>query len=217
MIKLAKLLVGSSHQISNLRLKVMSNPHFHHLVTCAFDPVSALMDDEEYKCYYKSIKSYYVLHQLGSIPTVFQVISSAFQRIDQYISADIAKKCTGAQIDALYTPYLRIFTASNVSLPINALEDRYKQLQLPFKLLHGVVRDEADVNALINEVPFKAENLVTMGGKRVTERRETCITHLITKRLKFQPCILLQVSWRMQEWEVWLTAVRSCRLSLSRH
>mmetsp|Transcript_14756 Transcript_14756/g.21915 ORF Transcript_14756/g.21915 Transcript_14756/m.21915 type:complete len:480 (-) Transcript_14756:11-1450(-) len=174
MIKLTKLLVGSSYQISNLRSEILSSPHFLHLVTCAFDPINVNevpMNEEEYKCYYKSLKSYSILHPLDSIPLVLRFITSAFQRIDQYIAADVAKKCTAAQIDALHTAYLRIF---NTSLTLNALEDRYKQLQLPFKLLHGVVRDQADVDALVKEVPFKAENLITMGGKRVTERRETC-------------------------------------------
>lgn len=58
----------------------------------------------------------------------------------------------------------------------SVITERYDSLQLPFKVLpHALDEDESSIyRELLNQIPFRAETLVTRDGKKVTERRETC-------------------------------------------
>jgi hypothetical protein len=88
-------------------------------------------------------------------PTDISSIEWAIQRISSYNSSPISVSPTVVNIDKVASP----------SLDARHILARRKELQLPFQVLHGIVKGVTSVEEMRKMVPFKAETLQTRDGK----------------------------------------------------
>jgi hypothetical protein len=88
-------------------------------------------------------------------PTDISSIEWAVQRISSYNSPPISPSPIDASVDEMASPPLH---AKHISA-------RRKELQLPFEVLHGIVKGVTSVEEMRKMVPFKAETLQTRDGK----------------------------------------------------
>lgn len=179
--KLSKLLVGSAQDITAKRRYVTSNPSFLHIVKCAAGRISntSSINEFELKNYIQLIRSCAIMDPLPA--PVLHELAFVFKALDNFVAQDISRNspssCSPAQIDGIASTFSRLQSLLSLSsLPHVAA--RHHALNLPFRLLPNLI-DRATgtsvcVSSIAKEVPFKAEKIVTLNGKKVTERRETC-------------------------------------------
>ena len=177
--KIVKLLIGSSDTVLQTKLMTSSKLAFENIIQCAFDEtideLPPKIDQKDFKNYYHALRSCAILYP--SIPDCcMATIYSTIQKIENYLStaSATARLCSAAQIDGIYWACDRLQYFSSSGRGSSLIKKMREELHLPFNVHLGAVSGIANVSALIKEVPFKAENLVTMNGKKVTERRETC-------------------------------------------
>jgi hypothetical protein len=88
-------------------------------------------------------------------PTDISSIEWAIQRICSYYSPPISPSPTNVKIGIAASP----------SLDLKHIMARRKELELPFEVLHGIVKGVTSVEEMRKMVPFKAETLQTRDGK----------------------------------------------------
>jgi hypothetical protein len=88
-------------------------------------------------------------------PTDISSIEWAIQRIRSYNSPPISPSPANVKIGIAASP----------SLDAKHIMARRKELELPFEVLHGIVKGVTSVEEMRKMVPFKAETLQTRDGK----------------------------------------------------
>lgn len=179
--KIVKILIGSSNIVLHKSLMTCSKFAFENIIQCAFDGTSdelpAKIDQKDFKNYYHALRSCAILYPFISDSSISTIYNS-IRTIETYLSTggtSSSRLCTSAQLDGIHwaCDRLQYFTSPTGS-GSSLIKKMYEELHLPFKVRLGLVSGLANVSALVREVPFKAESLVTMNGKKVIERRETC-------------------------------------------
>lgn len=188
--KIVKLLIGSSKIVLHASLMSSSKLAFENMIQCAFDETSdelpAKIDQKDFKNYYHALRSCAILYPFISDSSMITIYNS-IRTIETYLSTGgtstptrSSRLCTSAQLDGIHwaCDRLQYFTSPSPGSGLSIIKTMYEELHLPFKVQLGTVSGMANVSALVKEVPFKAESLVTMNGKKVIERRETCKYYL---------------------------------------
>ena len=197
--KMVKFVVGSSPVISRIRSEVAADPAFAHVIFCAFDATNDAedtLDAKDCSNYFQSLRACAILYPQIP-PSTNQKIFEAIRSLEIYAASQRNKgSFSVAQFDGLFWISCRLGYYSSVGLATGYLSAKYQELQLPFKVFINAVSGVASVSSILKEVPFKAESLVTMNGKRVTERRETCVLSLQLLYICFNQHRNNRIHWR---------------------
>eukprot|EP00873_Tetraselmis_striata_P040865 jgi/Tetstr1/461129/TSEL_006268.t1 len=160
--RLAKFMAGQGAE--KARRALVQRPEFHRLCQSAAQPAP-----EEGDTLADVALAVDALTSLGSLapipPSVLPWASQLLQR-----AASMAAQLQPRELSGCGWACARLGLE-----PPAAISAAADAAQLPFCIVPALLEDpQFNLPALVGEVPFQAEMLVTRTGKRVQERRETC-------------------------------------------